>query len=89
MNVLWIAEDEREGTQGLAEVSESKGGNLTSAPSQVQELHFETAVHDVIGKTQLTIELQDARLHRDRPRSLPGPAVLFDDAKFHAELIQT
>ena len=88
--VLILGEDQqvREGAQSLAYVAEVGTSCRLAAHPDVDGRELEAAVDDLVRKTDLAIELERTRVHRERARRGPRLGRLVDDPDVGAHALE-
>src|SRR3982751_5583748 len=85
VGILRVVEHERVARQTGADVVERDAGDSAPASPQVGGLRHDAGRDDVVGKTELAIELQRARVHAKGARVRRDVVVAVDDANADAE----
>ncbi len=80
MIVLRKSQHERVGAEAGADVLERQHGDIVAVFTQVNGVDLDAKVDHHVGKPQLAVEFQRARMHGHRAGGLAGAAVLVDDA---------
>src|SRR5947207_1437866 len=85
--VLVLREREyiRKGTQPASHVTKGNATNLLAREPQVCRDELEPALHDRVGESHLAIDLERARLDRNRARRRAGLRGLVHNAHAHAQ----
>ncbi|MNT19518.1 hypothetical protein D3C72_1547800 [compost metagenome] len=84
MLVLRQAQHERVGAQTLADLAQRQFHQLLAAFVDVHGIDLDAQADQLVGKAQLLVKLQGARMHGHGPRRLARTAVLVDDAAIDA-----
>ena len=84
MLVLRQAQHERVGAQAFADLAQRQFYQLLAALVDVHGIDLDAQPDELVGKAQLLVKLQGARMHGHGPRRLARTAVLVDDAAIDA-----
>lgn len=84
MVVLWEAEDEGEGAQALADVTELEPRHVPPLLPQMDGVRLDPFRDDLVGEPELAVELERTGVHDDGARRLTRPRMLLYDARLDA-----
>ena len=86
--VLREGEHIRKGTQPTPHVAERDATHLSTSDPEIGGGELQSALHDVVGQSNLAIQLECARLNRDRAGRRTRLRDLVDDAHTYAESLE-